>query len=380
MFAEELLYGLVHFAFFYGLFALISIPLFNVEDSVFWVLLAAIPFFWNLISRFFIPITVFMLTTHLLMPVLAFMLFDDIFQRFFAVSITVIFIIYSFIIRIKGRGTLEPTGSLIMSAALVAAAFVGTHFNNSHAPAIYTALIVIIIITSEIYSRMTKIDMSLEVITRTSDQPVRQILKFDNKVMPVLIIIIILSALVFRFVLVDPILTQISELSLPTFEIETEPPEPGFVPQGGAGMGAMMMPGMEEEAQTHVIWEILEAIVLFIIQIVFVVGPIAALIYGAITLYKSLAHKRQNLPYEEGADEKEFIAPEIVKKSRKSILSYFNFNEDKTRRAFRKKILKYRKQGVNIIISDTPNQMAERIDKEDISSLVKDYLQVRYGK
>ena len=54
--------------------------------------------------------------------------------------------------------------------------------------------------------------------------------------------------------------------------------------------------------------------------------------------------------------------------------------DDKTRRLFWKTIRRHIKRGVPIIPSDTPDEMAERIKTKDISSLVEDYKQVRYGR
>jgi len=313
-----------------------------------------------------------MLVGHFLIPAATFFVPEDFIIRASALAVLIFMLTYSLYGRARGGYSLDLTFGILASMVLIALCFVGVHLGYGFLAVTYPILIVVIILGSEIYSRMTKVDASLEVISRTSAQPVGLILRFDHKMMLVLAVVLILFTLVSRVVLVDPLLEQISRIRLPSFEftgapLPAEPVQADEIPENP--MEFMV----EEQREPHLIWHLLE----FIMQLVTALILLSLLIVGLVNAYMLMEYRKRKTLKLEGGDEKAFIIPELVKKSRRNLRS-LPWQENKTRRLFRKKIMRYRKMGVPIIQSDTPTQMAKRIEKEDIRDLAADYEKVRY--
>lgn len=376
---EELLCNIVYFAVFYGIFILVSELALGIQNAVLWVLLAIVPFMINFLVRRYIHSTMLMIIAHLAIPILAFFIFEEILIRIFVLGMLTTIMIYSFILRAKGT-KLEPTFSIFTAIGLVVMCFIGLHFGHGYMALVYPILIAIVVIGSEIYTRMSKVDMSLEVITKTTNQPIQQILKLDHKVMLAMTAVLLLLTLASRFALVDPLLDQISRISLPRYEGTLPSPElPDFNERLGPGIPAPMLPYGYEITDPHPFWEVLNVILMFVVQALIIVFFLALLISGAIAAYKMMGYRSRSTPYHEGEDEKIFIIPERVKNRLPNLKSLFSGPENKTRRLFRKKILRHKKMGVPIVQSDTPTQMASRIEKEDIKTLTAEYEKVRYS-
>ena len=378
---EELLCTIVHFAVFYGIFILVASMVLDIRQPALWILLGIVPFMINFLIRRYIRSTMLMIIAHLIIPGLVFFAFDDIIYRVFALAMLVVMLIYSFIQRAKGKSTLEPTFSIFTAIGLVVMCFVGLHFGHSYMAILYPILIVIVVIGGEIYTRMSKVDMSLEIITKTTNQPTRQILKLDHKMMLATAVILLLLTFASQFALVNPLLDQLSRIPLPSSQEGL--PTPGLSDRGGRPNLTMplgpMIPYVDEIPDPHPFWEIFNMILMYLIQALIILLLLVSLISGVVNAYKMMGYRRRNTPYQEGEDEKIFIIPERVKKRLPNLMSFFSRPENKTRRLFRKKIMRHRKMGVPIVKSDTPTQMASRIEKEDIKVLTAEYEKVRYG-
>ena len=378
---EELLCNIVYFALFYGIFVLIAAFILDIPQPLPWVLLGIIPFMLNFLARRYIRSTILMIIAHMVVPVLVFFTFEDIIIRVFALAMLVAMLIYSFIQRAKGKSTLESTFSIFASIGLVAMCFIGLHFDHGYMAVVYPILIVIVVIGGEIYTRMSKVDMSLEVITKTTNQPIHQILKLDHKMMLATAGMLLLLTFASQLALVNPLLEQISRIPLPRYQGASPSFElPGFNEGSNQTMPINpMLPYDVEIPDPHPFWEILNVILMFLVQALTILLLLALLISGIITAYKMMNYRKRGTPYHEGEDEKIFIIPERVKKRLPNLMSFFSGPENKTRRLFRKKIMRHRKMGVPIVKSDTPAQMASRIEKEDIKALTTEYEKVRYG-
>jgi len=361
---EDILYDSVCFAFFYGLFTLVSSML---------ALFMLIPFFCNFAARY-IKNTVLMAVAHLIIAAIVFLLLDN----YWVLVFLAVMLVYSIYRRVKGQQALERLTPVFMSVIFIAIYFTSEYVGLYQHPLTYPVLIIIVTIGTELRSRMIRVDTSLELSAKTSVQPIKQILQFDRKFMPVLMIILLAITLAAHFA-IEP---QLSRISVSRLEINPAPPDSQadiLMPPAGGSPGGMDLSAFGEARDPHVIWVILEAIVLFVLRVAMIVVPLFLLASGALALYRMLAYNKKTTSYEEDADEKIFIIPEKIRHKIKNPLSYFNWNENKVRRAFRKKMQQHIKAGVPIVFSDTPAEMAGRIKGEDVGGLIEEYRRVRYG-
>ena len=368
--AEDILYDLVYFAFFYGIYVLL--------ENAFWLI---VPFYCNFAARQ-IKNIFFMLIAHLAIPAAVFLLFGD----YFVLVFLIVTVIYSIIRRVRGRQTFERVTCIVMSVFLIVFYFAGPfiintiapYFQVNYNPLILSSLVIIIVAGSVLHSRMRRVDAALEVISRVSIQPIRQILKFDFKAMFILAFALVALTLLTHFAFTNNI--QYINFQRPQIAQEIDNDVFEFFPRARMRSAPIFVPGaFGNQPHTPIIWIILQMIMAFIVDAALVVGPIILLIYGVTALYRGLLYRKNSTAFTEDGegDTKEFILPSRLKKM-KNPLEYFRWNEDKTRRMFRKKIQRYIKMGVPIRESDTPEEMALRITKEDIGRLVEEYKNVRY--
>ena len=388
--AEDIICSITHFAVFYGIIALAVVPLTGRDESIFWALFFAVPFTINFLIRQYIRNTILMIAAHFVVPVLTHFysdlfygsayVFDDIPFYIFVVIALVIMAFYSLIMRISGRHTLDSIFAIIISCGFIIMSFIGLHFGHAYAGIIYPVLIAVTIISYALHIRMTKVDMSLEVITQVSKQPVSQILKFDHKMMLALIVVLIALTLIGQSVVIDPLLRQISQIELQRGR--TLPDGPGMPlepPLRTMQTGLQNLAEMYGPREPNPIIQFLDAVIFLILQSAMATLALILAVTAVVGIYKMLGYKKQVMPYQDGIDEKIFVVPERVKKIRK-LPFLFNLNEDKTRKIFRKKIRRHKKMGVPFVRSDTPIDMANRISGENIGPLVKEYEKVRYGR
>ena len=377
IFAQDMICNVVHFTVFYGIIILLLQPITGSSARVLWMLLTIVPFTVNFLIRRYVRSTVLVIITHLVAPALVFYLLGD----WFLLGALVLMTIYSFVRRMNKRNDLDTLFGIFAAALLIIMCFVGIHLGHDYAAIIYPILVVIVVIGSELYSRMARVNSSLEAITQRSNQPIKQILKFDHKMMPTMVCILIIFTLAGRHAVVDPIFTLISQIRMPEIEInQTRGPITGPLPPR-AEMLPMMV--LEEQQEPHPFWEAFDAAIYFLMNIAIILLFITLFISGIITAYKLMSYKKRQTPnLADGEDEKIFITPEKVKRRRRgfeALSKLFARQENKTRRMFRKKILRYKKMGVPIVKSDTPRQMSKRIKQEDIKELTAEYENIRYG-
>jgi len=360
---EDILYDIVHFAFFYSFFTLISSAL---------ALFMLVPLFCNFAARYYIRNTALMLVVHLIIIALAFLLYSNV----WGLAFLVIMLVYSIYRRVKGWQPLERLTTVFMSGIFIIIYFASEYVGLYQHSLTYPTLITIVMISIEIRSRMLKVDTSLEMTAKTSVQPIKQILRFDHKFILVLIVILLIIALAAHFV-IEPQLSRISFTGIERDSGLPDPVEAPIAPARGSA-GGMDLSAFGEAREAHIIWVVLEVILVFLLRVAFIVVPILLLISGTLVLYRMLSYNKKTPSFNEGEDEKVFIIPEKILHRIRNPLSYFNWNENKVRRAFRKKIQQHIKAGVPIILSDTPTEIAERIKDEDIRDLLEEYQQVRY--
>ena len=381
---KDILCNVIFFSFFYSLFALTAALIWQDITIVLRTLLLAIPFVWNFLTVRYIKNRPLMLILHLIPPALAFYILDELNKIAFALTAIAIMMLYSLTVRIKGRYYVDTGTCIFMAISIVVMTFFAAHYEQEYMASIYPILVVIIIISCEIFTRMSRVDTSLDAVTKTSAQPVRQILGFDYKLIPVLVLVLIFLTITIRLTVTDPIITLISQIELPDAEPGEGPHEPlPPPPLGFIDMWDVLELDYEEPPEPHIFWQIIDAILHFLIQATVALLILTLIVSSLLTAYALMAYHKRKGTYTETEDEKTFIILEKVNRARRSLRSLLPFShiyENRTRRMFRKKVLRHKKMGVPIIRSDTPVKMAEKIhDKENIKDLTERYEKVRYG-
>jgi len=224
---------------------------------------------------------------------------------------------------------------------------------------------------------MAQINESLEVITQTSNQPVKKILTFDYKAMAVLSVVMVGAIIFLHVFLVSPALEAISGIRINVLHeplnIQDSIPE---LEQAGFAPGMALIGDID--AEPMLIWRVLERLFMLLVPPLLVLG-VGYFIFRVIReVYRRLGMKNaQDTEHASGLEDiKEFISAPKLKRT----WFFGPRGEHKLRKRFRETITRHIKKGVPIKKSDTPFDMAGKIRAEDIGSLVDEYAAVRYGE
>ncbi len=304
-------------------------------------------------------------------------------RKIIYIILTVIIVLRSFSIRLSDKKFMNFT--IATAAALlglnIAAWLLSEHLGHTELISFLFAGSLLIIICLFVTHHIERLDYSLEIITRTTTQPINHILSFNNFILAVFITIIIVAALM--SLLIDSkgivfgagkaILEFIRYLVSIFYKGGSEPPPDldsvsNIVSKrGGYFLGF---------GKTNPFFYFLDRILLFLVPIAFGAAILAALIYAIYRIYKIFTNTNAN------GDEVSFISSELIISSiiRTIRPSFLKLPSDKTRRTYIKKIKKLGKQTKTIIKdSDTASQIKEKMSPyEDISNLTEAYEKVRY--
>ncbi|MCL1988100.1 MAG: hypothetical protein FWG64_09055 [Firmicutes bacterium] len=381
MFTKVLLYNLVQFALIYGVAILVASLIFDEVSAILYTLLTFVPFIFYFYVRTFVKNRILMFVLHFAPIFLTFLLFSNLMEQVFMVGILAIMTLISIANRIKNTKIRLDSGfGVFVSVLLTILCFLGVWQGYQFLATVYPILIMIAVLSTILFSRIDRTDSSLEAITQTSTQPIDRILTFDNKTNPILLIILVVVSLLFWLLLINPLLVQISYIQFTANPIELPEPDLPEPPPAAenTGMNLGLLLG-DELAQPHPFWELLSALVFFLMQAAALLFAIFLVIRGIIMLYRFTAYNRQNIADTTKIEEKTFIFSQNASNIRLPFLDFFNLPADKTRAAFRKKIIHHRKKGVPLTKFDTPKQIAQKISHaEDISQLAADYEKIRY--
>jgi hypothetical protein len=385
LFVEELLYNAVVFMIFYGV-ALLPATMFLSGGIPVALLFTALPFALNMIIRLYVKYISLFFLLHALIPVAGYFAaplwgFGGLESALLAVLL-VAYMIFSVASRV-GSNRPDLSFALCVVACVVYVVFcaVAEHNGLSGLIGIYAALTTITIAAGVICTHMVNVDSSLGSLTQETTQPVSPILSFNNKIITGFLIILLALAFGSRYMMIDRIIRALGRGLLALikfiFSLFTYEPEP--VEEYGeveVQQPPENMFGPEEQQETFWLWEYLEKILITLMTALLIAGFIALIIYVIHVIYKRFFEAAR-----EDEDEREFIMPELFKETfsgrGKRISAWFS-PVNRIRRAFKKKITSHMKRGAPILQSDTPTQMKDKIQTEDISVLVEEYEKARY--
>ena len=367
---------LTFFVFFYGIFATVVFIISEDTANLLWAGLMIVP---GIIFFMFRQITTrlgVLLVLHLTIPVLlAVVLPNDMIGNTWAV-IALALAIHSIIFAYQKLPTEIASFIAPCSIILIIFTFWATNTGNWVLASMYPVLLAIMVTGRILLVRMVKMDRSLDAIHMSYKQPIAKIITFDYKLTIGLIVAIVGVSMVIYLLLISPMSNVILNMRREAVEIDFY------------GRGLQETPRPAPSVHIHELfrletrppspfWDLLSSVVFGIASI----GIIAGVLYGLYRIlmfflrYSSLRNKSE-MAFTDVEDEREFIRPKASKRRSRirSVLTELH----PIRRLFKETARKHVKMGVPIKQSDTPTDMAGRIQSEDITGLAEEYAQVRY--
>ncbi len=366
--------------FFFFLAGIFSLPSWMVLKNVSYITLFLIPILLSFLIRKTVKNFFLFLGLNLLFVLPVFAL--DLYQSLFYGAFFLFLFFNTFIKRLKPYQELSFSAIVVVLGLNIAVSVSASVLGYKQIPPYMFIYSLLAVLTFLISSQIRKVDYSLELITATTFQPVDRILSFNNRTFllfaGILLVLSVGSLLIdfegYIYGLLGLILTGIRYLASlqkpelpgePLVEVTPPPPPP-------ATMGRFPLdPGKE-----NFIVKLIEEIIMFLMQIVLVLGFIGLILYAAYLLYKKFYSVKKS------DDIVEFISPETsLERMLQSIKTSFLGPSNKLRRIYFKKVKSYIKKGSSIQSSDTTAEIQEKLSSfEDISELTGKYEQVRYGK
>ena len=368
--------NLIWLSVFYGIFIMPAVVILNLRVDILFLasfIMSLVYFFIRRYIRLVFP----MIIAHIIVPVVVFNLAFGFAQALY-VGVAVFLMIFSFQQRHTRSATFGVGFSYAASIVLIAFAL----FVNAHGYDllfIYAVLMIFVSVGSKLHTRMVQVNDSLEVITQTSTQPVKKILAFDYKATLVFCIVIVGLIVFLHVFFIRPALEAASEIRInmqlgplpPHADLDEANGDTSYTP-GGIDFSDI------ELRDPWLIWVILERMLMTMVPPIIILGVAYLLFRLAREVLRHM--KGRNIQEHEHAsgfeDVKEFIS---APKARRPWF-FAHRGEHKLRRLFRETMTRHIKKGVPIKKTDTPVQMAKKVQAEDLSGLVEEYTAVRYGK
>ena len=368
--------NLIWLTVFYGLFVVPAVLLLYLRTDVLFLVSATVSFCLFMARRAIRPILP-MVLMHLIFPVAAFYFAPDIFSRVLYIGVTLVLVVFSLQQRHNRAPTFSSGFIYVAPIIFIVFALVLGYQGHGYMYNLYAVLMVFACVGSKLHIRMTQVNDSLEVITQTSTQPVKKILAFDYKAMVIFSVILVGLILFLHIFLMRPALEVVSGIRVnmqldPSFGEEADAPAPA-PPIGGMGMGL----GELGYREPSLILRFMERLLMLAIPPLIALGLGIVLFRVARNIYRRLGLKGSH-DHEHASgyeDIKEFIRAPKLKRS----WFFGPRNEHKLRKLFRETMTRHIKKGVPIRKTDTPAEMAGKIQAEDVNSLVEEYVVVRYG-
>jgi len=367
-----------HFTFFilyYSIFSFLAISATNDLDSFLHGTFLLVPFVINFFLRRIARRFGVLVLLHAPFPILVGLVLSPFPATFWWVIMAIALAIHSIVFAFRGPPT-EKAGFMAACCILIGGPGVVTALVGLSA-AVYPALLTLAVVGRILLIRMVKMDVSLDTMYNTYNQPINKIMAFDYKLMLGLGAAFAIVAVVLYLAIFAPLSGLLVDNlpNPPQFELDAE----------GRGLfrdvrGEPTPPTGEDfrlQGQRS-FWNSIGSIFFLITGIAMTIG----IIYGAFIILRYLANRKTAKP-ELGIescdleDEREFILPRNdSRKKRRAVESSLH----PIRRLFRDTAKKHIKMGVSIKKSDTPTDIAKRIVTEDINNLANEYAEVRYGE
>lgn len=298
--------------------------------------------------------------------------------------------------RLKGPEHYE-TGYLIFCIALLTALSLISGYFEMRAVTAVNAIWAFMMITGYlVYNQTIRIDESLGILQFSGKQPVNAIIRFNNAILAVFLIPVVLFAIMSPWLPLDRIAGLIGMVLIAVlrvvfrfvgwfmslFESESaEVPPDEIPPEPDSG------PFMADTQETPAWLALIQAIINVLLQILIVALIAGALAYGAYRFYKKFVATRGKGGGEAIAgDTSEYIGPKLAAKPIAEALNSLlrrlspRSESERIRRLYFKKVRWHIRHGAEIQRADTAGQIAAKLrPAENIDELTAQYERARYS-
>ena len=418
----EILDNLIHLAFLYGVFATILFAISRDPQDVWRAGLIAVPFAVNFILRRVSRIVIVSIIVHAIVPIGAWFMLPLTFVGVAWMIATAVLAVYSvqyplhrqylkdpfrhlsdkpkrkslrdwwlpesemYVIleryereleNEKGEDAIIRSNFAFMCAiVLIPMALWATAGGHWPLAAIYPFIMVFVVIGQLIFKHMVQMDRALAAIQLLSDKPVKKIISFDYKAMAGLAALLIGVTIVLNILVVAPSVNTVVSLFPPLSDFQTVDDGPAWHGMTGgmsSGMGFGSLPDSDPSPLMLFAGYTLRVVIGVVVAILLAI--LAFLVLRGVLRFLTMRSQvnRQRPGMEEKEIEREFVLTPDHKRR-----VYKRSKEHPLRRRFRETAQKHIEKGVPIIESDTPTDMANRIQEENIGTLAEDYSKVRY--
>ncbi|MDR2649510.1 MAG: hypothetical protein LBB94_07320 [Clostridiales bacterium] len=319
------------------------------------------------------------LLIHAAMPLSVLILDAGLYQRLTYLAFMLAIVIYSVVKRLKDTAP-DVSASFVTAntvCALVLAIAAG-RLNQPEAAYVQPFSAAVVFICYIVFQHMRNLDDTLELITKTTVQPIRAVLSMNNRIIASFAVIAAIAALLSGFVKLDRAVALLGSwiaaflrFSLGFLDgresvaetealLETPAPPDDF------------SPFPIEPQKEWPFWAIFENVVRYVITGALIVAAAGLIIYLCVRLYRRFYETVKS------DDEIEIIPHDTLAAEAMRAIKAFFIPVSGVRRRFYKKIRQYIKKGAPILPSDTPEEMTWKIIAEDISELTDAYQKERY--
>ncbi len=292
--------------------------------------------------------------------------------------------LYTVIKRVSGSDSdFTNAFAFTVSSLMIVLSFASVILKHYAIVPVFSVNVVVVLISKLLWTQIYNMDSSLELITRNTVQPVKNIVSFNNKIIFVFIVAAVVIMVLSRYYRIDAAITFLGVsflnflrylASLSKDEPPVATPQPQNASRGGGqpDLAAIFGPG-----KTSAFFAVLEQALMFLTMVGLVVGVFALIWYVCFSIYRGFYANRKD-----DADYKELFMPDIfIGKTKISLRDFFtNYPTNRIRRMFYKKVKKNISKGVPIEVSDTAMEISEKIQSENIRGLAAEYERARYGR
>ena len=385
LFLRRLLADIFAFGLIHSIAAVVVFEISYQLEPVAYSLLLAVPFaLMSVIRRFFRNIYAFLLL-HMIIFAAAILLPIPSVAKGVAAIFIFVAANYSLAVR-KTDGWSIETSALVVGCIANTILVVFCSYSGRGAVAFVPTIWAFIMLLSYVlFTHTHQLDTSLEIMAGNMRQPIGTIIRFNNSVIAIFLLIAALLALLSPYLPLDELLATLLPLVLAVIVwllnlIQADPTKYSMPEQSGPAPGAADMGLPEGEAS--IIWEVLEQLVEFLILAALAAGIAAFLIVAVYNIYKSFFAKRGG-----DGDKREYIGPApIIERIgtgwRGFLQSLPSLGDDESariRKTYYKKVRRHMRRGIDISKADTTGEIEQKIKPtEDISELTETYNKARY--
>ena len=300
--------------------------------------------------------------------------------------------------RVKGRYGYEVSYLIFVVGVLTALSIISGYNGMSPITAINAVWAFVIITGYLVYNQTVRIDESLAILSISGKKPVNAILRFNNSILMMFLIPVVLFAAVSPWLPLDRAASLLGAVLLIGVRSLFNfigwilslfgSKEPTEIMQDAPPPDQDMDLFMEEAPETPAWIALLETIVNVLIQLLLVGFIAAAIAYGVYRLYKLfIATRGRGGADEPDGDTSEYIGPKLAAKPIAEAIGELlrrlspRSEAERIRRMYFKKVRRHIKRGSAVILrSDTTGEIADKLrPAEDIDDLTAQYDRVRYG-